>query len=141
MKSDFHHRTVLVADDDPYFRKILVHHLTKAGYKVLLAHDGQETLDWLNDPKQPLDILLLDLMMPQLSGLAVVTKYRERKQLLPIVLLSQAEPEIALQAAFMGKVDAYFCKPFSIEQLLGEMDRLIQLKQRPANSSKLAAYY
>jgi CheY-like chemotaxis protein len=109
---------ILVIDDDPAIRKILRTLLTSAGYQVVVADDGDTALQVLEGGDPLPDLILLDLMMPQHNGWALLTTLREHPawQRIPVVVVSAAAD--ADQQASRFNV---FClpKPFTAEALLG----------------------
>ena len=80
---------VLVADDEPHIGRIIKMKLEQGPFKVTLAYDGEEALDFINNDAD-LDLALLDLMMPKLSGLDVLRKVREQERFksLPCIILT-----------------------------------------------------
>ena len=109
-------RTVLVVDDEPAVRSVVARLLVKMGMRVRTASDGDEALLQLTDPAgHDIDIVLLDVMMPNLSGPATIAAMRERDIRVPVVMASgfsdQAVPRDAGIAGFVQK-------PFTREVLL-----------------------
>src|SRR3981081_4008261 len=80
---------ILVADDEPHFGRIIKMKLEQGPFRVSLAYDGQEALDFINSDQQ-VDLALLDLMMPKLSGLDVLREIREQERFksLPCIILT-----------------------------------------------------
>src|SRR4030081_3148557 len=80
---------ILVADDEPHIGRIIKMKLEQGPFRESLAYDGQEALDFINGDEQ-VDLALLDLMMPRLSGLDVLRQVRaqERFKLLPCIILT-----------------------------------------------------
>ncbi len=111
-------RHVLVADDEPHIGRIIQMKLEQGPFRVTLAHDGQEALDAL-EAGAPVDLVLLDLMMPRLSGLDVLAALRRdpRYAALPCVILTAAGQEQQYrQAMALGATD-FMTKPFSPKKL------------------------
>jgi CheY-like chemotaxis protein len=102
--------TILVVDDDPDARAILNRFLTKAGYGVHLAANGREALEFVD--AHPPDVIVLDLMMPVMSGFEVLSALRMREvwARLPVVVIT-ADP--GHTASHLG-VAAVLSKPFNI---------------------------
>jgi len=117
--------TLLVADDDPFFRRLLTYQLTKAGYQVLTAQDGRQALDWLNQGHCKPNLVLLDLLMPQYSGLEVMAKIKSFAHKLPVILMSVAEEHIARQGVNDAEPDLFLQKPFGAGQLLASVKSLL----------------
>ncbi|MBC8153316.1 MAG: response regulator [Bacteroidetes bacterium] len=118
---------ILVAEDDAAFRRVLTFQLIKAGYEVIIAHDGREALDWLHHPHQRPDVVLLDLLMPQQSGLDVLRVIRTLPYDLPVILMSQAERAIAREGVDQAAPDVFLAKPFAISTLLTTIQSLLPL--------------
>jgi DNA-binding response OmpR family regulator len=111
-------RHVLVADDEPHIGRIIQMKLEQGPFRVTLAHDGQQALDAL-DAGAPVDLVLLDLMMPRLSGLDVLAALRAdpRHAGLPCIILTAAGQEQQYrQAMALGATD-FMTKPFSPKKL------------------------
>ena len=111
-----HH--VLVADDEPHIGRIIKMKLEQGPFDVTLVYDGQEAVDALErDPS--IDLVLLDLMMPHLSGLDVLAAIREdpRWHALPCIILTAAgQDQQHLRARELG-VNEFLTKPFSPKKL------------------------
>lgn len=111
-------RHVLVADDEPHIGRIIQMKLEQGPFRVTLVHDGQEALDALR-ADEPVDLVLLDLMMPRLSGLDVLAALRAdpRRAGLPCIILTAAGQEQQYrQAMALGATD-FMTKPFSPKKL------------------------
>ena len=80
---------ILVVDDEPGIRSILTKALSRFGYEVITAADGQEAIDILDGP-QRLNLMILDWRMPRVSGLSVVRELIRQKKRIPILILSGA---------------------------------------------------
>ncbi|HET6805130.1 MAG TPA: ATP-binding protein [Frateuria sp.] len=112
--------TCLVVDDNRSSRDTLGHLLRRAGHRVIFAGSGEEGLQAMEGPHRP-QLALLDMHMPDLSGLDVLARYRQRHPHdgMAIVMLSaDSDPEAIEQALATGAA-AYLTKPVSIERLLG----------------------
>ncbi|MCL1872823.1 MAG: response regulator transcription factor [Clostridiales bacterium] len=106
---------ILVVDDDEKIRKIMRYFLEKEGYEVYIAADGEEALRVI--PVQQPDLILLDLMMPKVSGPEVIARLGEARDHIPIIILSAKGEEIDRIAGFRLGVDDYMTKPFSPVEL------------------------
>ncbi|GAB3326968.1 hypothetical protein GCM10027299_26820 [Larkinella ripae] len=118
-------KRILVVDDDATYRMVLTIQLTQAGFQVVVANDGLEALKWLNTPDYSPDLILLDLMMPRLSGLDVLSFLQSRSLKPPVVLMSAAERTIARQGVITASPDAFLPKPFTNHLLLDQIQRLL----------------
>ena len=114
---------VLVIDDEPAIREGLFALLTAEGYAVDLAQGGLEGLQKLG--QRGYDLVLLDLMMPDRSGMEVLKEVRQRDRETPIFMITAfGSVQAAVDALKMGAND-YFSKPWDNEKLLIEIDRMI----------------
>jgi DNA-binding response OmpR family regulator len=108
-------QTVMIVDDDPQLMRVLVMFFDLEGYKVIRAGNGREALTLLGDHKP--DLILLDLMMPEVAGEEVVKTVRATNNgpRIPIVIFTAADSrEAELMAA---GANAYITKPFSLDGL------------------------
>ncbi|HEY2015654.1 MAG TPA: sigma-54 dependent transcriptional regulator [Bryobacteraceae bacterium] len=114
---------VLVIDDEVDIREGLELLLTSEGYSVELAQNGTEGLQKMES--HAYDLVLLDLMMPDRSGMEVLQEVRERDRETPIFMITAyGSVEAAVQALKLGASD-YFSKPWDNEKLIIEIDRMI----------------
>jgi DNA-binding response OmpR family regulator len=116
---------VLVADDEPHIGRIIKMKLEQGPFKVSLAYDGEEALAFLDSDEQ-VDLALLDLMMPKLSGLDVLRKIREQekfKSLPCIILTAGGDAKHERDALALGATH-FLTKPFSPKKLYALVARL-----------------
>jgi two-component system KDP operon response regulator KdpE len=106
---------VLVVDDEPQILRVMRASLPIRGYDVLTASSGKEALDQLS--KQVPDLVILDLAMPEMSGLEVCRRIREFSTV-PIIVLSAKGSESDKDAALDLGADDYVTKPFGMDELL-----------------------
>jgi DNA-binding response OmpR family regulator len=108
----------LVADDEPHIGRIIKMKLEQGPFRVTLAYDGREALDVL-EREPDIRIVLLDLMMPHLSGLDVLAAMREdsRWRELPCIILTAAGQEQQHQRALELGATEFLTKPFSPKKL------------------------
>jgi two-component system KDP operon response regulator KdpE len=109
---------VLVVDDDPAMRRTLSINLRARDYEVETAGDGRSALQVV-DERMP-DVVLLDLGLPDLDGIAVLTRLREFTQVPVIVVSARTESDDKVEALDLG-ADDFITKPFSIEELLARV--------------------
>ncbi len=117
---------ILFADDDVILHRVLVHKLTREGMSVESAFNGRQALEMAEN--NPPDLLILDGMMPELDGFAVLREWRNRENLkdIPVVMLTARNREADIVAALEeGAVD-YLTKPFSPSELVARVKRLVQ---------------
>ena len=118
-------QSILVADDDPTVVVALQHLLEQAGFKVVVAQDGQEALEAM-DREVP-DLLLLDVMMPRLSGYDVCESVRSRPawRHVRILMLTARGGVIEARKGLALGADDYMTKPFSTRELLDRIKALL----------------
>jgi two-component system KDP operon response regulator KdpE len=109
---------VLVIDDEPPIRKLLRMGLRSRGYEVLEAPTGGTALELLDAPP---DLVVLDLGLPDVQGLDLLRTIRQRKESLPIVVLSSRDDEAGKVAALDLGADDYVTKPFGMDELLARI--------------------
>ena len=116
---------VLVADDEPHIGRIIKMKLEQGPFRVSLAYDGQEALDFINNGEH-LDLALLDLMMPKLSGLDVLRQIRgqERFKSLPCIILTAGGDAKHERDALALGATQFLTKPFSPKKLYALVARL-----------------
>jgi PAS domain S-box-containing protein len=125
-----HQGLVLVADDEDIVRRVAKASLTKAGYDVIQAVDGQAALEVVEARGKELAAVVLDLRMPRLDGQAACARIRELYPTLPIVLMSgYTEQEMSHKFANRPPT-AFVEKPFSASDLPDAVDRLISGRQK-----------
>lgn len=118
-------RHVLVVDDEPYIGRIIQLKLETGPYHVDLAQDGRSALELLHS-ENPVDLILLDIMMPHVSGLDVLAELRQipHRRATPVIMLTAKGHETDReQAAELGATD-FLTKPFSPKKLLARIDEI-----------------
>lgn len=116
---------ILVADDEPHIGRIIKMKLEQGPFRVSLAYDGQEALDFVNNEER-VDLVLLDLMMPKLSGLDVLKQIRaqERFKSLPCIILTAGGDAKHERDALALGATQFLTKPFSPKKLYALVARL-----------------
>jgi two-component system phosphate regulon response regulator PhoB len=109
---------VLVIEDDSSIAKLLSYNLSKEGYSVMTADTGEEGLRSVKDKKP--DLIILDLMLPGVSGLEVCRLLKEKNvtQQIPVIMLTAKSEELDKIAGWEAGADDYVTKPFSVRELL-----------------------
>jgi DNA-binding response OmpR family regulator len=114
---------LLVADDEPAYRKLLKQTMELEGYRADLAADGAEALRLAAQRRY--DLLLLDIMLPGLDGLEVCRRLRATSAL-PIIMLTALTAEQEVVAGLQAGADDYVTKPFSIPELVARVQALLR---------------
>ncbi|SPF32118.1 Alkaline phosphatase synthesis transcriptional regulatory protein PhoP [Candidatus Desulfosporosinus infrequens] len=126
--------TILVVDDEEPILELLRFNLEKEGYQVCVAKDGQEALERVE--REPLDLIVLDVMLPGMDGLEICRKLRAipKFQQIPIIMLTAKGEEIDKVVGLELGADDYMTKPFSPRELLAR----IKARLRRTNSQEEA---
>jgi two-component system OmpR family response regulator len=115
--------TVLVVDDDGHIREVVRFGLEQAGYRVLEAADGRAAVALFQ--AQPIDVVVLDIIMPEQDGIEVCRRLRERSQV-PILFLSSRDDELDRVLGLEIGADDYVTKPFSPRELVARVKALLR---------------
>ncbi|HEY7061604.1 MAG TPA: response regulator [Chloroflexota bacterium] len=121
---------VLVVEDDPTIGEVLHDLLTPAGYEVECVTDGAAGLARIE--QGGIDLVLLDVMLPELNGLSLARRVRARAHTsyLPIIMLTALRSEAQREAGFAAGADDYITKPFAVEELLVRIQVWLQARAR-----------
>jgi len=119
---------ILVVDDELLIRDLLYDFFTGQGWDIAVAEDGERALDMLRSRK--FDLVLSDIRMPQMDGLALSAHVKEEHPGLPVVLMTGYPSVETAVSALRGKVDDYIIKPFNINQLYKLVEAKVKAKPR-----------
>ena len=108
---------VLLADDDAAMRDLVCRSLIAEGHTVVVAHDGQEALDLAHSAAAPFDILVTDVQMPGVDGIALANEMLGDKPSLKVVLMSGLQSEMARADNLKTQGAKFISKPFTLEQI------------------------
>lgn len=114
---------ILVAEDDLDIQELLKNFLQEAGYSIVLANDGVETLSIFSDVQ--FDLILLDIMLPKIDGFAVCELIRKQSQV-PIIMLTALNGEEEQIRGLDMQVDDYITKPFSMPVLIRKIAAVLR---------------
>jgi len=123
-------QTILVVEDEPTLRETLAYQLEQDGYRVVTAADGREALERFR-AEQP-DLVLLDVMLPELSGVEVTRILRQESDV-PILMLTARDSEIDKVVGLEVGADDYVTKPFSLREMQARIHA--HLRRRDAATS------
>lgn len=118
-------KRILIVDNEPHMQRLLEFTLRKSGATVVTAGSGEEALALLR--AQPVDLMIIDYLMPGLDGFQVIQAIRSDATLraLPIIMMtSRGQTDVREAASGLG-IAAFFTKPFSPTDLLAEIRRLL----------------
>ena len=118
---------ILVVDDDPLVHRLYQHHLQRAGCQMLSANNGQEALA-LAARELP-DLIVLDVMMAGMDGLTVLRalKKTDTTRAIPVLVITANPHQMTQRESELSGAAGFLTKPFSPNQLLGEIRRLLPM--------------
>ncbi len=131
---------VLIADDNQQNCELLEAYLATEGYEVAMAYDGQETLERV-ESWQP-DIVLLDIMMPRMSGYEVCQELRSREasKHLPILMVTALDEQGDIEKAVAAGCDDFLSKPVNSLELRTRVRSLLRVRHLQSERDRLLAY-
>ena len=125
---DQNHKTVVYIEDDPEMIDLVTLIVGRRGFTIKGAHGGREGLDLVQ--KEPPDLILLDLMMPDLDGWDVykLLKANEGTRSVPVIIITAKSQAIdRILGLHIAKVDDYISKPFRPQELLDSIEKVLNL--------------
>lgn len=119
-------KKILIVDDEPNIVMSLEYTFRKSGYEVFIARDGKEAIDILE--VQTPDMIILDVMMPNVDGYATIEYVKKQAQLkhCKVIFLSAKNKESDIEKGLQLGANAYMTKPFSIKKLIEQVQELLQ---------------
>ena len=132
MEENFDKKTILVVDDETTIVDMLVYNLQREGYETLTANDGEEAVNVALDKKP--DLVLLDIMLPKMDGLAVCKRIRQSLDI-PILMISAKDEEIDKILGLELGADDYITKPFSVRELMARVKANLRKSEASKESS------
>ena len=115
-------KKILVAEDEASIRAFVVVNLKHAGYTVTEAENGLQALQLFNAANGDFDVVLLDIMMPEMDGIEVCKRLREQSTSLGIIMLTAKTEEMDKVTGLLVGADDYVTKPFSPAELMARVD-------------------
>ena len=138
-------KKVLIAEDESAIREIIAITLKRAGYDVTEACDGQQAIDIYNAMDGMFDVVLLDIMMPNVDGLEVCKTLRNQSSTVGIIMLTAKTQEMDKVSGLLMGADDYITKPFSPSELMARVDSVYrrvamntQVSAQPARIDKIS---
>lgn len=131
--------TILIVEDEPALRDVLVYNLEVAGFRTLIADNGTQGFSLAT--RQLPDLVLLDLMLPGMNGLEVCQQLRDQSatDTIPIIMLTARSEEIDELIGFQAGADDYVAKPFKMKPLIERIRALLRrAQQKQEESPKLS---
>ena len=131
-------QTVLVVDDERDIVELVRHHLQQAGFRVLTAADGRQALEAAR--RETPDLIVLDVMLPALSGMEVARLIRqdEKTRRIPILMLTARGDEVDRVVGFEIGADDYVVKPFSPRELVLRIQAILRREAEEDSAKPLA---
>ncbi|PFN69403.1 response regulator transcription factor [Bacillus cereus] len=123
---------ILVVEDDQEIQELIKQFLMTQQYKVIVASDGLEGMKQFN--KQSFDLILLDVMMPNLNGFEVAKMIRSQSNI-PIIMLTALEEEQDQMKGFDLGIDDYITKPFSFHVLMRRVEAVLRRSNNPSTDN------
>lgn len=121
---------VLVVEDEQHLAIGIKYNLEAEGYRVTTVGDGPAALRLLEDPDNQVDLVILDLMLPEMSGYKVCQRLRELGMDLPVLILSARTLAEDRTRGFMVGADQYLTKPFELDELIARVRSLLVMHNR-----------
>ena len=138
-------KKVLIAEDESAIREIIAITLKRAGYEVTEACDGEQALNIYAEKGGDFDVVLLDIMMPNVDGLEVCKRLRNESSTVGIIMLTAKTQEMDKVSGLLMGADDYITKPFSPSELMARVDSVYrrvamnnQNKAQPAKADKIS---
>ena len=128
---------ILVVDDESRIRKLLKDFLGQKGYNVIEAEDGKKAIEVFENEEREIDLILLDVMMPNMDGWSTLREIRSTSNIPVIMLTARGEEHDELFGFELG-VDEYISKPFSPKILVARVEAL--LKRSKTDMKKIIEY-
>jgi len=124
---------VLIIEDDPDIAEVLRYGFANSDFETRVALNGEEGLSASLDKTNPPSIILLDLLLPGMSGFELCRRLRKEAltQTVPIVIISAKASDKDIAIGEELGVDDYIVKPFSIREVVGRISSLLQVKKEP----------
>jgi DNA-binding response OmpR family regulator len=144
MEQKEQNKKILVVDDDKYNVDLLVFELTDAGYNIVTADNGRKAIELVEKEKP--DLILLDVMMPEMSGIEVTKKLKQddRFKNIPIILLTaKAEVKDKVEGLNAG-ADDYVTKPFEFDEIHARIKahlRIIELEEKLLHAERIKVLF
>lgn len=131
---------VLIADDNEQNRELLDAYLAEEGYTILFANDGQEAMDAV-DAQQP-DLILLDIMMPKMSGYEVCEQLKAdaEKRDIPVLMVTALNEQGDIEKAVKAGCDDFLTKPVNQLELKTRVRSLLRVRHLANERDRLLAY-
>jgi len=120
--------TILIVEDEPKLAQLLVDYLKQSGFATHVIADGQQALDWINLHHEEVDLMILDLMLPNLDGMEICKAVRQFSTM-PILMATARVEEIDRLIGLELGADDYLCKPYSPREVVARVKAILRRSQ------------
>ncbi|MDF7638374.1 response regulator transcription factor [Lactobacillus sp. ESL0791] len=124
-------KRILIVEDDPAISELLRYNLEQNNFHALTAFDGQEAMELLKSVS--FSLVLLDLMLPKISGLEIIKRLRADKNKVPIIILTAKDSQEDKVTGLNLGADDYVTKPFEITELIARVNAVLRRQGAEAN--------
>lgn len=134
---------ILIIEDEKNLARFVELELKHEGFETGVSYDGRDGLQQVLDPEKKWDLILLDLMLPELNGLEVARRVRQQSNI-PIIMMTARDSVIDRVSGFDHGADDYIVKPFAIEELLARIRALmrrIDIEKKETSSAQNTLTY
>ncbi len=126
---------ILVVEDDESLNKTVEIYLKSDGFDVTVCYDGLQALEYIKSNN--FDLVLTDIMMPNLDGFSLAEKIRQNNKQLPIIFMTAKDDKMSKQLGFKLEIDDYITKPFDLEELVMRIGAVLR-RSVAKSSNKLS---
>ncbi len=131
-------QNILIVDDDPTQRRLIESVVTRLGHKVVQAGGGRDAMEILNGPQGPdIALILLDLVMPEVDGLAVLSDIKPKRPHLPVIVLTAKGSIDTVVSAMRAGADDFMVKPAAPERIQVSIQNALRLNALSSEISRL----
>jgi two-component system alkaline phosphatase synthesis response regulator PhoP len=126
--------TILIVEDEESLGKTLLLNLELENYNVVLSTNGKEALQTFNDLNKDLDLVLLDVMLPEINGFELCQKFKNTNPSVPVIFLTAKNQTSEKISGLKLGADDYITKPFELEELLLRIQNVIKRNSKTSSS-------
>jgi DNA-binding response OmpR family regulator len=130
---------ILLVEDDPTLRSTTTYNLIRAGYRVTSVADGESAMAVVREQLDGIDLVVLDLMLPGMSGLAVLRQIRTRSDVPVLIVSARSEEQDKIDGLEMG-ADDYIVKPFALREFVARVRATMRRRAIPAGRPPAVLY-
>lgn len=129
--SSAHCPAILLIEDDPTLRSTTTYNLLRAGYRVTSVADGEAAMVVVRDQLDDIDLVVLDLMLPGMNGLAVLRQIRTRSDVPVLIVSARSEEQDKIDGLELG-ADDYIVKPFALREFIARVRATMRRRAIPS---------